>query len=345
MICCNQRFSQWIAFCFLFTQVVGENSKESVIRCRVNPVFLQLANGNCTNLLWKKDSQNLAKFKNGKFMPHFGFENRAEVFPNGTLKLAMINNNDIGHYLLEVFNKEGINILKESIHLHTQVSQPEENSTCVMPGEAALVCAVEEGDSVYFHWNEVPSKNTNDQETVLIDLVCTVAVEKRSRSGGRVATVVCLAGTFVIIIFMLILKELKTINQNTGDYVVWNNTRREEMKSYTMGQSPPSTKATELEGKYNVQNGTWESREEYVKMNLKKWDSSSVVISELDADTLDLEKEYVDMRQTRAMVALDILDTSEKEYVDMRETRAMAALDISNTSGKDENNIVLDKTS
>ncbi|MGH0117134.1 UNVERIFIED_CONTAM: hypothetical protein FKN15_029547 [Acipenser sinensis] len=97
-----------------------------------------------------------------------------------------------------------------------------------MPGDAALVCAVEEGDSVYFHWNEVPSKNTNDQETVFIDLICTVAVEKRSRS----------------------------------------------------------------------------------------------------------EKEYVDMRQTRAMVALDISDTSEKEYVDMRETRAMAALDISNTSEK-----------
>lgn len=65
------------------------------------------------------------------------------------------------------------------------VSQPKENSTCVMPGEAALVCAVEEGDSVYFHWNEVPSKNTNDQETVLIDLICTVAVEKRSRSGKK----------------------------------------------------------------------------------------------------------------------------------------------------------------
>ncbi|XP_034773823.2 uncharacterized protein LOC117970026 [Acipenser ruthenus] len=249
MICSNQRFSQWIVFCFLFTQVVGENSKESVIRCRVKPVFLQLANGNCTNLLWKKDSQNLAKFKNGRFMPYFGFENRAEVFPNGTLKLAMINNNDIGHYLLEVFNKEGINILRESIHLHTQVSQPEKNSTCVMPGEAALVCAVEEGDSVYFHWNEVPSKNTNHQETVLIDLICTVAVEKRSRSAGRVATVVCLAGTFVIIIFILILKELKTINQNKGQYVVWNNTRREEMKSHTEEQSPPSTKATELEGK------------------------------------------------------------------------------------------------
>ncbi|XP_058852595.1 uncharacterized protein LOC117431021 [Acipenser ruthenus] len=254
-------------------------------------------------------------FKNGRFMPYFGFENRAEVFPNGTLKLAMINNNDTGLYLLEVFNKEGINILKESIHLHTQVSQPEENSTCVMPGEAALVCAVEEGDSVYFHWNEVPSKNTNDQETVLIHLICTVAVEKRSRSAGRVATVVCLAGAFVIIIFMLILKELKTINQNKGQYMVWNNTRREEMKSYTEEQSPPSTKATELEEK------------EYVDMRQTR------AMAALDISNTS-EKEYVDMRETRAMAALDISNTSEKEYVDMRETRAMAALDISNTSEK-----------
>ncbi|MGH0147986.1 UNVERIFIED_CONTAM: hypothetical protein FKN15_039428 [Acipenser sinensis] len=46
------------------------------------------------------------------------------------------------------------------------------------------------------------------------------------------------------------------------------------------------------------------------------------------------EKEYVDMRETRAMVALDISNTSEKEYIDMRETRAMAALDISDPSEK-----------
>ncbi|MGH0118671.1 UNVERIFIED_CONTAM: hypothetical protein FKN15_027754, partial [Acipenser sinensis] len=235
------------------------------------------------DLLWKKDSQKLAKFNNGKFTPYFGFENRAEVFPNGTLKLAMINNNDTGLYLLEVFNKEGINILKESIHLHTQVSQPEKNSTCEKPGEAELVCAVEEGDSVYFHWNEVPSKNTNDQETVFIDLICTVAVEKRSRSAGRVATVVCLAGTFVIIIFMLILKELKTKNQN--------------------------------------------KEKEYVDMRQTR---AMVALDISDPS----EKEYVDMRQTRAMAALDISDTSEKEYVDMRETRAMAALDILNTSEK-----------
>ncbi|XP_041078508.1 uncharacterized protein LOC121296789 isoform X1 [Polyodon spathula] len=146
----------------------------------------------------------LAKFRNGNLTTYLDLENRAELFPNGTLKLALINKNDTGHYLLEVFNKEGNNILRESIHLHTQ------------------------------------------------DLICTVAVEKRSRrsrSAGRVTTVVCIAGTFLISILMLILKELTTINQAKGQYVVRNNTRREEMKRYTEEQSPPFTKATELEGK------------------------------------------------------------------------------------------------
>ncbi|XP_041078510.1 T-cell surface antigen CD2-like isoform X2 [Polyodon spathula] len=113
----------------------------------------------------------LAKFRNGNLTTYLDLENRAELFPNGTLKLALINKNDTGHYLLEVFNKEGNNILRESIHLHTQ------------------------------------------------DLICTVAVEKRSRRS------------------------------RSGQYVVRNNTRREEMKRYTEEQSPPFTKATELEGK------------------------------------------------------------------------------------------------
>ncbi|MGH0118675.1 UNVERIFIED_CONTAM: hypothetical protein FKN15_027758 [Acipenser sinensis] len=121
-------------------------------------VFLHVSNKNLLNgidILWKRGTVPVARLKESTVFYYGDYENKANIFTNGTLRLDKIDDADTGPYSVVVSDANGRNIHSEIAQLFMMngVSQPEVKYTCLPNGKIQFNCSVEKGSDPLFQWS------------------------------------------------------------------------------------------------------------------------------------------------------------------------------------------------
>ncbi|CAK6956566.1 si:zfos-741a10.3 [Scomber scombrus] len=87
------------------------------------PVYIQMMMTNIDQLHFKKGLVKVFSLKNGKVNIQEAFKNRTEFFiSNGTFKIISMEKSDVGQYIIEGFDKEGLQVLNLHVKLDVQES-------------------------------------------------------------------------------------------------------------------------------------------------------------------------------------------------------------------------------
>ncbi|XP_039631786.1 uncharacterized protein si:ch211-132g1.4 isoform X3 [Polypterus senegalus] len=160
----------WLMVCNCLTRLVS--SEDTTIYGGTQEDILLHPSRQLTNAFtfsWRKDQEYLAKFKNNNVFYYGAYDQRAQLFLNGTIKLENVSKNDSGLYMHEAHDKEGRLVNQERIHVeildpvskplvtgcHTgedPVSKPLVTTCHTGEGKMTLLCSSEKGDNVSFGW-------------------------------------------------------------------------------------------------------------------------------------------------------------------------------------------------
>uniref|UniRef100_UPI00398F3142 T-cell surface antigen CD2-like n=1 Tax=Pristiophorus japonicus TaxID=55135 RepID=UPI00398F3142 len=115
------------------------------------PTFLNIHSPKSiyNEISWFKGNSKVAKYKNGS-RSYANYEQRAEVFQNGTLKFNIGEATDEGEYRYELCSKDGKchNGQHFKLHLLVSVSKPVLDIKCNSPNKVNITCYVKEGTGV-----------------------------------------------------------------------------------------------------------------------------------------------------------------------------------------------------
>ncbi|XP_039631789.1 uncharacterized protein si:ch211-132g1.4 isoform X6 [Polypterus senegalus] len=117
----------WLMVCNCLTRLVS--SEDTTIYGGTQEDILLHPSRQLTNAFtfsWRKDQEYLAKFKNNNVFYYGAYDQRAQLFLNGTIKLENVSKNDSGLYMHEAHDKEGRLVNQERIHVEIldPVSKP-----------------------------------------------------------------------------------------------------------------------------------------------------------------------------------------------------------------------------
>ncbi|XP_067849041.1 T-cell surface antigen CD2-like [Heptranchias perlo] len=152
-------------YCFLLLIVVSgrvltesSDDAENVYSELGNSAFLHVR-GQSSNTKhatkWFKGNTTVARYKDGS-KAYGDYQQKAEVFPNGTLTFNITTKADEGEYRVEIHNKEGKLQFAQhfKLHLLEKVSTPVMNITCVSEQDVFISCEVRGTTPVTFYLNE-----------------------------------------------------------------------------------------------------------------------------------------------------------------------------------------------
>ncbi|XP_039631784.1 pregnancy-specific beta-1-glycoprotein 4 isoform X1 [Polypterus senegalus] len=145
----------WLMVCNCLTRLVS--SEDTTIYGGTQEDILLHPSRQLTNAFtfsWRKDQEYLAKFKNNNVFYYGAYDQRAQLFLNGTIKLENVSKNDSGLYMHEAHDKEGRLVNQERIHVEIldPVSKPLVTGCHTGEGKMTLSCSSEKGDNLSFGW-------------------------------------------------------------------------------------------------------------------------------------------------------------------------------------------------
>nr|XP_015205177.1 PREDICTED: T-cell surface antigen CD2-like [Lepisosteus oculatus] len=120
-----------IFFISYFLRITGTDewisTPSSVYGNLGDSVWFILDSGNLPNIsdiIWKKEENRIARFRESESWTFADFMNRAEVFANGTLKVEQAREIDKGLYTVEIYDTNGKNVYKKDFRLQLRGEAP-----------------------------------------------------------------------------------------------------------------------------------------------------------------------------------------------------------------------------